>query len=134
MLDCDVRLAGPALQNTADVPSSSEARVKLQRAIDQRYRSAEVLAEIAEGKRGIGKDARIIAGHLQRSAREVEPLPTDRLRIFGPIVVRERLAANSGPGKCRSVTRIVGNRFLQKAERLGEPRSRREDHRIGTQI
>jgi hypothetical protein len=73
MLDRDVGLARPKPQDAADTAAPREARVKRQCAIHQCHHRADVLAEIGQRQGGIGKDARVIAGHLQGSLANAGP-------------------------------------------------------------
>src|SRR5262252_2352496 len=118
MLDRDVWLAGPAPQNTANVPSTCETWVERQRAIDQRHRAADVLAEISEREGGIREGARIIAGHFQGSPREIEALLADRFPIVTPAVAGDPLTAHRSPGECGAVVGISCNCFLQEGQRI----------------
>src|SRR5712664_3946155 len=117
MLDRDVGLARVNPQAAADVPAAGEARVERQCTIDQVHHGADVLAEISQRLCGIRQYARIVAGHFQGSPREIGALQTVRLRIFAPSLNKPN-TAERGPGERGSVTRITGDRLLQKAERL----------------
>ena len=86
MLDSDVGLARIHSEGATDVPAARGTRVERQCTIDQRHHGADVLAEIGQREGGIRQDARVIAGHLQRSPCEINALQTIRLRIFAASV------------------------------------------------
>jgi len=54
MLDCQIRLAGPEPEGSADVPAAREAWVEGQRPVDQGHHGADVLAEIRKREGGVG--------------------------------------------------------------------------------
>src|SRR6266853_94700 len=112
MVDCDVGLARPYPEDTADEPAVGEIRVECQSAVDQRHHGADVLAERGQRISGIRQDARIVAGHFQGSPGEICALPSVRLSIFTPIVDNQPRAAEGGPGERGSgvVTVTVSSR------------------------
>ena len=87
VLDREIWLPGPQPEQAADVPTAREARVERQGTIDQRHRGTDVLAEIPEDERGIGEDAGVVTGHLQRPPREIDRFAAVRLRVFAPTVL-----------------------------------------------
>src|ERR1044071_7533657 len=118
MIDCSVELAGPEPEDAADVPTTRETRVEYQRAVNQGNHATDVLTEIAQRKGAIREDARIIAGRLQGSPREINPFLAIRLPIVAPVIENQPKAAERGPAECGSVKRIAGDRLLHKPERL----------------
>ena len=73
MLDRSVGLARSPLENTADLPASSKARIERQRAIDQGYYRADILAEERQREGGVDQHARIIASRLKRPSGLTDP-------------------------------------------------------------
>ena len=113
MLDRDVVLARPESEDAADVPSARETRVERQCAIDQRHHRADILTEIGQRQGGIRQDARVVAGHFQGSPGEIGALQAVSRRIFAPIVKKQPITAERGPGEGGPVTRIARDRLLE---------------------
>src|SRR5208282_2583754 len=134
VLDRDVGLARPQLEEAADGPAAREARVERQGTIDQRHHGADVLAKIGEREGGIRKDACIVTGFPQGPPCEIDALLRVRPPTLAPIVKRQSSTAERGVGECGAVTRITGDRLLYETERLSDLPFRPQDHRIGAEI
>src|SRR6516162_13519 len=116
----NIRLACPTSEDAAKVPAAREIRIERQCAVNQRYHGVDVLSESGQRDSGIRKDARIVTSHCQGSPREIGALQSVRRRIFAHAVIQQSLTADRGPGECRPIMRIVRNRLLHKAKRLGD--------------
>src|SRR5215471_2768962 len=125
MVDREVELACPQSAGTAKIPAAREARIKRERAVDQGYHGAEILAEICE-------DARIIPSDAQRSPGAIRGFPTVCLLVFALTVVNKPKIANGSVSECGSIFRIALDRLPKKIERFAG--SRRKHHRVGAQI
>src|SRR5215472_11066624 len=132
MVDRKVELACPQSAGTAKIPAAREARIKRERAVDQGYHGAEILAEIRENAGGICEDARIIPSDAQRSPGAIRGFPTVCLLVFALTVVNKPKIANGSVSECGSIFRITLDRLLKKIERFAG--SRRKHHRVGAQI
>src|SRR5438067_10190534 len=72
MFDRDLGFPGAHSEDAADVPAARIVRVKRERAVNQRHRRANILAEVGERVGGICQNGRVVAGHFQRSPSVIE--------------------------------------------------------------
>ncbi len=91
MLDRQIRLAAPQPEKTADVPAARVARIKSERAIDQRDHRIEVLAGNRKRHCGVGHNASRPSGligvnDIRVSTRESTLDPWSTPVNFGPTV------------------------------------------------
>ena len=74
---CSIARSGwPAkiLRRPLDQPAAGKARVERERTVDQPDHGADILAETSQRKGGVGEDARVVLGHLERPPSEIVPL------------------------------------------------------------
>src|SRR3981081_1842260 len=86
MLDRKIGFTGPKAKDAARIPAAGKAWIECERAVDQGHHGIDILAEGREREGGIGEDARVVPGHLQRPPPAIGALTTARLQVFAPAV------------------------------------------------
>jgi hypothetical protein len=118
VLDRHIGLARPQPEDTADVPSTREARIERQRTVDQRYHGIDVLAEKRKRLSGIREDAGVVFSHFECTLGEIGALPNIRCQILTPVIIHESIAAERGPSEGGPVIRVACDRHLKKPQCL----------------
>ena len=107
MLDRNVRLARPQPQDPAQVSAARETWIERQRTVDQCHHGANVLAEIGQRESGMYQDYGIVACDFESTPGQIDALPKIRFAILALVVIKQPMAADRGPGECRSVKWIA---------------------------
>ena len=84
MLDRQIGLPGPQPEPTAAPPTNREARVQLERTVDQRDGGYNVFAEVSQNVSAVSEDIRVIARGRKRPARQPQCLIAVRTDIVDP--------------------------------------------------
>src|SRR6516225_4776903 len=117
MLNRQPGLTCPQAKPTASAPAFSKAWITPQRSIDHPRGGANVLAEISEYDRGVGKDIRVAGGIASSLLCKIDCFAAVRLLVFGPTVEIQLAMAECRNSKCRPVTRITLHRLAEQIER-----------------
>jgi hypothetical protein len=81
MLDRQIGAAGKYAKPTTPIPSVGRARIERKRAVDQRNRGVDVVAETAKRHRGTAEDPRIVGTGAKGSPRKFDGNRAVLLRI-----------------------------------------------------
>ena len=119
MLDRNVGLTRPDPERATDAPSARKTRIQRECTIDERRHAPDVFAQIGRRHGNIHQYARIVTGHFQGPAREIEAFTPVQIRIFTATVAHQHSTTNCSERECGSVMRIVHNRLFEEAERVG---------------
>src|SRR4029077_13861318 len=117
MLDCEIGLAGPDPEGTAQIPAASIARVEREGTVDQPDHGADILAESSQHEGGVGKDARVVLSLLERLPSKLDGPAAGYLRLRGPAIKKEPQVAHRGPGECRPGKLIDRHHLVQELPR-----------------
>jgi hypothetical protein len=112
--DAEVDLSCPEPEPSAPVPANGGARIELERTIDQNDGWIDLVLEVADHKRGLAEDIRIIARSSDRSAGKFDTLLTLSFQVLAPSVHMKILAALSCQCQRRSVVRVELQRLLEQ--------------------
>jgi len=75
--------------------------------------------------RGARKDAGVLAGHFQGSAREIDAFQAIRRRILRPTGEDQMATTKPGQGECRPIPWIACDRRFNERERFRDLPQRR---------
>ena len=98
MLDRNVGLTRPDPERATDAPSARKTRIQRECTIDERRHAPDVFAQIGRRRGNIHQYARVVRGHFQGPACEIEALGRVRIRIFTATVAYQHRTTDCSEG------------------------------------
>jgi hypothetical protein len=118
MFDSKIGLSGPQPEPSATDPTARVARIDLQRTLNQRDSSLDVLAKITKHEGRGGENLGVVPADSKRPAGKINALSVARLLVLAPAIHAKKLMAQSRQAQGGCVTRISRDRLPKQADRV----------------